>query len=272
MKPEQFVSYWRTFLGKGVWNFAEKIAYKDIFVSEESKNNILKLKEHLEKVDKDSNKKGSALIITNHISADDVPLELAYFVSGLGPSIKKLTIPIGKKHIDGRENKFYQTMLKMTPYVGLNTPPIIQHYDMKTYSVEDARNLRGKAFEQVNDTLLTQGGVVFYAPEGTRSKTGKLGEFKKGIGDIAIKYNNDELTKLLMAPRAIVVPAIIVPAGKYSRGINMRYISTSEGFEIRIGQPFHLSAINENKKAGEIAKGLRSYLASFLPDNMRGTD
>jgi 1-acyl-sn-glycerol-3-phosphate acyltransferase len=59
--------------------------------------------------------------------------------------------------------------------------------------------------------LVKKGGSVFFFPEGTRSKDGKLGVFKKGAFSIAAK------TKVPVVPISLIGTGKIMPVGKESR-------------------------------------------------------
>lgn len=56
--------------------------------------------------------------------------------------------------------------------------------------------------------LVKKGASVFFFPEGTRSKDGKLGAFKKGAFSIAAK------TKVPVIPITIIGTGKIMPAGR----------------------------------------------------------
>src|SRR3990167_7215184 len=255
---------WLKAVGSTLWYAAEHGLYNGITVSEESRENTFRLKKHLDNG-------GSGLVITNHIAADDIVLQLEYLVKHLGISINELTAPVSKKQFDGREGWFNAIILRMTPYIGINRPLIVQSYDTASYDQELVAGLRDEAFTEMNDTLLKPGGLVEFAPEGRRSRNKTLGRGRSGLGHVVLNYLTDVRTQLGMGPEAVLTPAALVPNGRYSRKLNLRFSNEPfDGFEIRIGQPLPLNAINPQALPHDIAQGCMHYLSSMMPDDMRG--
>lgn len=255
---------WLTTVGKTLWYGAEHGLYPEIDISDESLENTLQFKAHLDHG-------GSGLVETNHIASDDIALELAYLVSKLGLSIDELTVPVSKKQYDGREGWFNGLILRILPGLGINRPLLVQSYDRASYDPNFVSNLRDNAFNKVNKTLLTPGGVVEFSPEGRRGKDKTLGRAQTGIGHIVLNYLTDINTQLGMAPEAMLMPAALIPKDRYNRSMNWRFSSHPvDGFEIKVGQMLPLSAIDPSARPRDIAQGCMHYLSAMMPPEMRG--
>src|SRR3990167_3862861 len=262
MNPlEHARSHWRTVVGKTLWWAAEKYAYPDIIVSDETRENTMALGAHLDRG-------GSALVIPNHLSGDDIPLEQAYLIDALGTSIQRLTAPVGKKQFDGREGFFNAAVLHALPYIGVERPLLVQGYDTGKYDQELTKRLRDLAFYITNRTLHTPGGLLMYPPEGTRSKDGKLQRARLGVGHVIIDYLLNSTSE---SPPAIIVPAAIIPTGKFSRSFNWKYSKRPlDPLEIRIGQGVPMDQLSYNFNPREITADCMQLLKGMMPSHMHG--
>lgn len=93
--------------------------------------------------------------------------------------------------------------------------------------------------------LVRKGASVFFFPEGTRSKDGKLGSFKKGAFSVAVK------TGVPVVPITLMGTGNLMPAGKEG-------ILNSGSVQVVIHKPM----IGE--KADELCRDARSVIAETL--------
>lgn len=121
-------------------------------------------------------KKGGVIVAANHQSFLDVPI--------LGFSIPRESRFPGKSELFLKE-----------PWSRLL---------LKTGGFPLARGEGDRKAVSFSQTLLEQGIVLSIFPEGTRTRTGKIGNFHRGMGLLAIKSN-----------------AAIVPAAIWGTGISM---------------------------------------------------
>ena len=132
-------------------------------------------------------RKGAMILASNHISAVDPPF--------LGSSVNRQLFYMAKKEL------FRNFMLK-TLIKNLNTIPV----DRGIFD----RNALQKSVE-----ILKNGDGLIMFPEGTRSKNGKLGRGKPGIGILARSaavpivpayiHNSKAFYKLLIAGKRLVI-------------------------------------------------------------------
>ena len=123
--------------------------------------------------------------------------------------------------------------------------PFIGWYMYATGMIFVDRSNRAKAIASLDRAgkLIKRGRDVLMFPEGTRSKTGKIGEFKKGPFMLATKGD------IAVVPVAILGTEKALPAGKFT----LRPGSVS----VRIGKPMRMTDgqnINDYIKAvqGEV--------------------
>ena len=110
------------------------------------------------------------------------------------------------------------------------------------------RTNREKAINQLKAAaeLLKNGEVITIAPEGTRSRTGELGEFKKGGFHMAIDGHAD------------IIPITI---------LGMREVNPDRRFRLRKGTVtivFHPPISTENKSVSELMELVRTQIQCRL--------
>lgn len=124
------------------------------------------------------------IFISNHSSLFDIPILF-------------LTIPVNTRII-------YKKELEKIPIFGymLRKSPLI------SVQREDPR----KAFESIQKSIdsIKENVSVIIFPEGTRSRNGELGEFRRGAFNLATRSGK------LIVPITIIGSNIIMPKGKYS--------------------------------------------------------
>jgi 1-acyl-sn-glycerol-3-phosphate acyltransferase len=167
----------------------------------------------------------ATIIMCNHSSLYDIPLSFKAFPNH---SIRMLAkkelskIPIMGKGMTAAE----------FPFIDRNN---------KQQAVKDLDTVR---------KLLESGIVMWIAPEGTRSKDGKLASFKKGPFVTAIK------AKATIIPFAIRGAANILPARTTQFNIN-------QTAEIHIGKPINASEYtyeNRNKLVNVVHQAIKELL------------
>ncbi len=161
--------------------------------------------------------KESYVFVSNHLSYLDIP--------ALFRAIPHNLHFVAKKEI------------KWVPFIGW--------YMYATGMIFVDRSNRQKAIASLDRAgkLIKKGKDVLMFPEGTRSKTGKLGEFKKGPFMLATKAD------IAVVPVAILGTEKVLPAGKFTL--------SSGPVSVLIGKPMRMAAgqhINDYIKAvqGEV--------------------
>lgn len=152
----------------------------------------------------------ATIIMCNHASLYDIPLSLKAFPD---KSVRMLSKKeIAKIPIMGKG------------MIAAEFPTIDR--DNRRQAIRDLEKVK---------TMLEDGIIMWIAPEGTRSKDGKLGQFKKGAFITAIS------TKATIIPIGIVGANNILPARSKSFNLN-------QNAEIRIGNPIDAREYTLNNK------------------------
>ncbi|MCX7114995.1 MAG: lysophospholipid acyltransferase family protein [Gammaproteobacteria bacterium] len=139
------------------------------------------------------------ILMCNHSSMYDIPLSFLVFPSvSLRMLAKKELFSVPTMGMGMRASEF---------------PGIDRHN--RQQAIKDLQQVKG---------LLESGIVLWIAPEGTRTKDGKLGVFKKGGFITAIE------TQALIIPMGIRGAHAILPAGTFQLQLN-------QNVEIHIGEP-----------------------------------
>ena len=161
-------------------------------------------------------KTGAIILASNHVSAVDPPF--------LGSTLNRPLFYMAKKELFS--NFILGPLIKR-----LNTVPV-------------DRGIFDRKALQVSLEILKNGEGLIMFPEGTRSKTGKLGKGKPGIGMLA---------------RSAVVP--IVPAYIHNSKIFHKVLITGRRLIIGFGEPIGVERI---KSARDDKDGYREITAEVM--------
>lgn len=105
---------------------------------------------------------------------------------------------------------------------------------------------------------LAQGGIVVIAPEGTRSRDGRLRKGQQGAAILALKSG------------APVLPMVFYGNEAFER--NVRRLRRTP-FHVRVGEPFHVDTggVKPTRDVREqITEQIMWQIASLLPESYRG--
>jgi 1-acyl-sn-glycerol-3-phosphate acyltransferase len=111
--------------------------------------------------------------------------------------------------------------------------PVLKHILPKVNAFPVKRGMSDKTALKTGMNLLKEGKVVGLFPEGTRSKTGEIGEGLAGAGFFALKSD------------AHIVPCAIV--GEYKKGKNLKVV---------FGKPIDFTHFREQKASAKEATEL----------------
>lgn len=139
------------------------------------------------------------IIMSNHLSHFDIPLLYVTFP-------KDIIAMISKKEMF--RIPFFGWGMKISGCVSIDR-------ENKYQAVKDLKNAEKNMLEGVR---------IWVAPEGTRSRTGKIGNFKRGGFKIALNV------------KAIIVPLTIIGSGKVLPPDTLDF-SIGEKVEMHIGKP-----------------------------------
>jgi hypothetical protein len=200
-------------------------------------------------------KEGSMVIYSNHTSLLDGFLAYISVMALSGENLHAFGGPAAMKHGDAKRNPldFIRYLYRFAHYCGVDLVPVVQ--------VGDGYYPQGKTLQShlamarmAKRVLRQPGGVVFAAPEGTRSQDGQLLPGQEGI----------ELFGKL-GRNTIFMPLAIIPE-RINRGIRTGQIT------FRCGETFSYEQIQkEIKTTGRTpVDAMMGRLARLLPENMQG--
>jgi 1-acyl-sn-glycerol-3-phosphate acyltransferase len=174
---------------------------------------------------------GPLILVTNHINIVEVPLLYTHLLP------RRTTCFVASNRW---ENPFYRWLLDGAQMIPLH---------------------RGEAdIEALREGLrrLEQAWIVIIAPEGTRSRTGRLQRGKAGVVPLALRSG------------APLLP--LVYFGHERFGDNVRHLRRTD-FHIAVGEPFTLQAGTEpvtRRVRQAMADEIMRVLAALLPAENRG--
>ncbi len=119
-------------------------------------------------------------------------------------------------------------------------------------SIDRENRYRALKDLEVAEKMMSEGVRFWIAPEGTRSRTGKMGAFKKGGFKIALDA------------KAIIVPVTIIDSGKILPPETFD-ISVGEKIEVYIGKPIDTANYERQdlqKLMAEVESEIKSYLVT----------
>jgi len=249
-------------IGYGFWGqlfgrFAD--AFYDIEITPQSD-------EHLERLKAELNNRNSAIVYSNHVSADDFFLVLAHLMNRIGSSIREIGIPKAAKYDDLRTNPGYAVLSRsIASITGVRAVIVASFYERSNYSEEQLGQFR-EQFDRITRSLLqTPGGVLYIHPEGTRRGDGQLLRARLGVAKLGEKF----------ADQLCYLPVGIIPGSSTGRGLNMR-LGNKSGFTLNFGEPFKRTEVQElashpltgNKP--DYLSALMARLGILLPESMWG--
>ena len=217
---------WRANWWERTVNFLFFSLAKKIYrIKSEGSENLEKLRSHLEE------EGGSAIIVFNHISLDDILIifTLVYFTAK--DQIKRIGIAASRRH--WRE-LFAGRIMRIPLFLGMEVFPVVQHYEREKISREETSRLDRRFLKGVLRILVSSGGLVILAPEGHRGN-GRLQNFQSGIGTLVRKTARKEFNTL-------VFPIGVIPEGK---GKINSLANFGKSFMVRFGPPIIPSEIEK---------------------------
>lgn len=158
---------------------------------------------------------GAVILCSNHIDNLDPPL--------LGCGIER------KVHFMAKEELF--------------KIPVISFLITKFGAFPVKRGAGDRAAIRATLQILEEGKVLGIFPEGTRSKTGELGQGLAGTAMFALKSN------------AVVIPVAIIGPYRLFRPVMIVY-----------GKPLDLSAYKEMKSSGELLKEVTDFIMKNIAE------
>lgn len=210
-------------------------------------NNLAIARRHLET--------GSGIVIFNHFKGDF--FVWARFVQKNLASLDNVTAMVAMKYLDPQRGIASKALSYMFPEWekshGVKVLPVVQTKDYHLYS--DHRRINMASTLKARSFLQTQGHVLAFSPEGTRSQ-GELGEAEEGI-DIILRANKD----------SIVIPVAAQDLSNSSATL------LKSNTRISVGAPFFYQDIEaDHKQYPEIEKKdlIMQRIANLLPEQNRG--
>ncbi len=174
---------------------------------------------------------GPLILVSNHIGSLEVPLLYAH----LHP--RRV---IGLAKVETWDNRFMAWLFDLFAAIPIR---------------------RGEAdMEAIRRSLavLAEGNILAIAPEGTRSRHGKLLRGQPGVVTLALRAGSP------------VLP--IVHWGVEKFGENLKHLKRTD-FHVRVGKPFHLDVRGE-RVSGEVRQAvvdeIMYQIAALLPEEYRG--
>lgn len=176
-------------------------------------------------------RQGPLLAVANHISSLEAPIMLGWLDN---PAI----IGIGKREL--WKNPFINFLFRIWEIIPIDRGMVDQ----------DAFNLALAA--------LKQGKIVYLAPEGTRSKTGRMQKGKPGVSLLAARSG------------AAILPMAYWGHADYQN--NLKRLRRSD-FHVVVGQPFRITPEGAGRARDvreAVADEIMYKIAELLPEEYRG--
>jgi 1-acyl-sn-glycerol-3-phosphate acyltransferase len=192
--------------------------------------------------------RGPVLLLGNHVSYFDTSATDAILAWGGHEAI-------ADRLVTAAGPKVYQVLFRLVAAACLNTLPVPQSTSFTHTEKLTPRELARKALESVDAarSALEEGFVLLVYPEGSRSRTGQLGPFLKGVH----RYI-DCVEGLRVVPLAIAGTQDVMPIGQdqlFPRPVTLRF-----GAPLEVGR---------DGDARTILDRARTAIASLLPPHMQ---
>jgi 1-acyl-sn-glycerol-3-phosphate acyltransferase len=172
--------------------------------------------EHLE----GATHEGPTVILASHLSYFDA--------SATDAIIAEATAAIANRLVFAAGPKVYQSLFRRVAAAGLNTLPVPQ-----SNRLSHIENIPPREFAHLvraglksSRQLMEQGNILLVYPEGSRSRTGRLGPFISGV------HRYLDLEGLSIVPMGITGTQAIMPVG--ARSIRPGAVSLAFGEPIRL--------------------------------------
>ena len=223
----------------------------------ENQENFDLLKEHL--------KKGSALVVPNHLAANDALTVIASLLYKLDGEARVIGGVQAQKHCDYRRNPKNALFLKVIPGIfRIETRPVVQHYDLASYDEKTTGRLYRRYVKWGKSILRQPGGVLVLAPEGTRSG-GPLLVAQKGV-EHAVDWGKQPFGSTKEDVEASIFPFAIIPLGEYERDS----FNVGRPFLVKTIPPFTKEGLKREMPELSIRDGVMVKLGRLLPPEMWG--
>lgn len=178
---------------------------------------------------------GALIVVANHLSNADPPLVVAWLSPALGR----------KMHILAKASLFVPVLGSLLRWIGA-TPVRAGGNDIEAYRVA-----RG---------VLDRGDVLCIFPEGTRSRTGELGDPKPGVAMLASRS------------AVTVLPVGISGADRFlGRGQRVPRLRTR--IDLRVGEPFTLdvpAGLSRREATHAASEEIMRRIAALVDERHRG--
>ena len=207
-------------------------------------------------------KEGSLIIYLNHFHKLDVPVYGHVLTEQIAP-LDKISILAAMKQLDPKRGfiaKFQKHAAEdLRKTKGLNSILVIQDDEKDLYTNPDDFNR--KALRQSLEVLKEKGNVLVIAPEGTRSKDGKLQEAKEGM----------EVLFRLSRKNSLAMPMVLQPFPFLPNKLSIIPFTTN--IEVFAGKPFSYDEIvseQKNNPEKDIKTLMMERMSLLLREQNRG--
>ncbi len=201
-------------------------------------------------------RKGSLLVYMNHFHRLDTMVAGSVIKDFLTPIGNNVYIFVAQQYVDENrtENKKFVSFVKLSQQLyGFNLLPVVQDKPEELTRYPNWRKIARVTFDRAEEAINTPGNVICFAPEGTRSQTGELGEGKRGIEMVMKRANKDFLIQPL-----VLIPAKIRPLVTRTRVVSPESFTYSELVsEQRENPDITITTLAMQKLARELPLALR---------------
>lgn len=177
---------------------------------------------------------GSVVVVSNHVGRLDAPL--VYYLLDR----QDIIMLAAEKY---RESAFFRWFARQLDAIW------VDRFNADFHALREALS------------RLRKGGILVIAPEGTRSKDGKLGLGQPGASYLAAKAG------------APVIPVAVTGTEDYLVKDRLRHFKRLQ-LKLRVGKPFYLPPLNPGSKDAQLetyTEEIMCQIAALLPPESYGT-